>query len=86
MKKFFESRRSRPLTLFAIFLMRNKAYGAFMRNFSSLDSSISFDDLATRHPRTYIIDAFNWASTPEGADYWRYLEDRWCLVVSLFNL
>lgn len=86
MKKFFESRRNRALTLFAIFLMKQKAYGAFMRNFTSLDSSISFDDLTFHRPRAYIIKAFNWTSTPEGADYWRFLDDKWSLVVSLFNL
>lgn len=86
MKKYFASRRDRALTLFLIFLEKNKAYAAFMCNFTGFDSSISFDDLAVHRPRAYITKAFNWSSTPEGADYWRFLDDQWSLVVSFFNL
>lgn len=86
MKKTFKPSGNLSSSIFFTFLKQNKAYDLFMRNFSDPDLSLGIVLFNYNYPSVYISTAFRWASTPEGADYWRLLDDKWNLVVSLFNL
>lgn len=86
MKKSFKFPDSQAFTLFCTFLMRNDAYSSFMRNLSE-SSSVSDDrDFGRFNPKDYVNVAFIWSSTPEGSDYWLFLDSKWQFVVKLFKL
>lgn len=86
MKKSFKFADSQAFTLFCTFLKQNRAYNSFMRNLSE-SSSVSDDrDFARFNPKDYVNVAFFWSSTPEGSDYWSFLDREWQFVVKLFKL
>lgn len=85
MKKTFKPSGNLSSSIFFTFLKQNKAYDLFMRNFSNSDLSLGIAVFNYDDPSSYISNAFCWAHTSEGADYWRLLDDKWNLVVSLFN-
>lgn len=87
MKKTFKPSGNLPSSIFFAFLKQNKAYGSFKRNFSnSYYLHHGTFDLNNVNPSFYLVCAFTWSSTPEGKDYWSLLDDKWSLVVNLFNL
>lgn len=85
MKKFSKSPNNSALSLFCTFLKRNGAYSSFMRNSSELRPFPYYEPFENFTPDCYILSAFHWASTPEGAKYWDLLNDKWKLVLNLFN-
>lgn len=72
-------------SLFRVFLKRNDAYSSFMRNLFELQPFPYFRSLEDHTPDCYILSAFHWGSTPEGEKYWDLLNDKWKLVLNLFN-
>lgn len=86
MKKTFKPSKNQSAELFFIFLKQNKAYDAYMRNTSCPDLVHGIVDLNFVSPGVYIANAFFWAATPEGLDYWKLIDYKWNLVVDLFNL
>lgn len=85
MKKSPKFSNNPYLLLFCTFLKLNGAYSSFMRNFSELRPSPYYEPLESLTPEDYILSAFHWESTPEGGGYWNLLNDKWKLVLNLFN-
>lgn len=86
MKKSSRSFESLSLSLFITFLGRNDAYGSFLRNCSKNPSYPDISVLKNLTPDSYVYGAFLWEKTPEGFDYWKLINDKWTLVLTLFNL
>lgn len=86
MKKTFKPSGDLASSIFFTFLKQNNAYDLFMRNFSNPYLAHGFVNLDCARPDAFISNSFRWASTPEGVAYWHLLDDKWNLVVSLFNL
>lgn len=86
MKQQSNSFENLALDLFITFLGRNDAYGSFLRNCSKNPSYPDISFLKNFTPDLYIFGAFFWDSTPEGKDYWQFINDKWNLVLSLFKL
>ena len=85
MKKSPKFPNNQAFSLFCTFLKRNDAYSSFMRNLSELRSFPYFKSFEDCTPDCYLLFAFHWGSTPEGGKYWDLLNDKWKLVLNLFN-
>lgn len=86
MKNPFKSSKFLALSLFCTFLKRNHVYHSFMRNFLKSLSGSDIKDLEKFDPEDYVGVAFAWPLTPEGANYWSFLDDKWRFIVKLFKL
>ena len=62
-------------TEFIKFLKDNNAHDAFTKAFQ--ESEFNRERLMYCDPKYYITNAFVWAHTEEGSDYWRDLSDKW---------
>lgn len=85
MKKLTKSSIDPAFLLFCTFLKRNNANKAFIRNISESRIYSYIASLDDCSPDCYILYAFRWTSTPEGGKYWDRLNDKWRLVLNLFN-
>lgn len=85
MKKSFKFPDNPAFSLFCTFLRRNDAYGSFMRNFFEIRPFPYFGPFENYTPDSYLLSAFDWELTPEGGKYWDFLNDKWKLVLTLFN-
>lgn len=86
MKNSFCSSEDLSLSLFTSFLTQNEAYDSYMRNCIKVNSPSCFSFLKYLIPESYVHGAFLWENTPEGFDYWKLINDKWKLVLDLFNL
>ena len=59
---------------FTKFLKDNDAYDDFMENIKDRYSKERMSILA---PKYYITNAFVWAHTEQGSDYWKELSEKW---------
>lgn len=85
MSNFFKSSDNLALSLFCVFLKQNRVYSSFMRNLSKSSSVSDIRDFDSFNPEDYVDGAFRWSSTPEGLDYWSFLDNKWRFVVNLFK-
>lgn len=85
MKKSPKFSNDQVFQFFLFFLNRNKAYDSFVENLTDSRLFSFFDSFADTNPKYYIVLAFSWQSTPEGAKYWDDLNDKWRLSLKFFN-
>lgn len=64
---------------FIKFLTKNNAYRQFMHNLAYVsDHKWGWDDYKEWNaPEEYIANAFCWAYSNEGHDFWQNLHDKW---------
>lgn len=63
---------------FINFLKISKAYDEFINNLEVQEEFSSLEELCNNsEPCDWIDDAFWWQDTPEGYEYWEYLDNLW---------
>lgn len=64
---------------FVRFLKENNVYDEYMEN-SDLNTNFIGDFIryfTVNHPKLYIMNAFGWMGTKQGADFWEKLHSKW---------